>query len=188
MSGQTIDLDIPHDAAERIAREDAYNRRFRERIVEVLRKYGIALEDAPLSALAMAMARMRPPPPQPEAERTMKTSPEALRRHANIVGSADDPGTATALRWAADDIESLHAALYEADMEIVGLQSALASLRPSVAEIERDEAIARSRAETKVEDLLDALEAVRSHYREPHCMEALVPVINAAIAKAKADR
>jgi hypothetical protein len=54
----TIDLNIPHDAAERIALEDAYNRRFRERIAEVLRKYGIALDDAPLSALAMAMARM----------------------------------------------------------------------------------------------------------------------------------
>lgn len=63
----TIDLDIPHDAAERIAREDAYNGRFRECIVEVLRKYGISLDDAPLSALAMAMARMNPP--QPEAER-----------------------------------------------------------------------------------------------------------------------
>lgn len=33
-------------------------------------------------------------------------------------------------------------------------------------------------------DLLAALEAVHAHYREPHCLEALVPVIRAAIAKA----
>jgi len=57
---KTINLDIPHDAAARIAREEAYSGQFRERIVEVLRKYGVSLEDAPLSALAIAMARMRP--------------------------------------------------------------------------------------------------------------------------------
>lgn len=56
---RTINLDIPHESAARITREEAYNRRFRERIVEVLRKYGISLEDAPLTALATAMARMR---------------------------------------------------------------------------------------------------------------------------------
>jgi hypothetical protein len=62
MNRMNINLDIPHDAAERIAREDAYNARFRGRIVEVLRKYNVKLDDAPLDALAMAMARMRSSP------------------------------------------------------------------------------------------------------------------------------
>jgi hypothetical protein len=34
-----------------------------------------------------------------------KTSPEALRRHADFIEKHDDPDTTTALRWAADTIE-----------------------------------------------------------------------------------
>jgi hypothetical protein len=56
--GNTIDLNIPHNAAERVRREDEWNRKHRERIIEVLRKYNIKLDDAPLDALAMAMGRM----------------------------------------------------------------------------------------------------------------------------------
>lgn len=39
----------------------------------------------------------------------MKTTPAALRRHADIIAKSDDPDTATALRWAADEIEQLQA-------------------------------------------------------------------------------
>lgn len=58
---QTVNLDIPHDATERVRREDEWAQRHRERIVEVLRKYGVALEPAPLDALALAMSRMNHP-------------------------------------------------------------------------------------------------------------------------------
>ena len=49
---------------------------FRERIVEVLRKYGVSLEDAPLSALATAMARMRL---SPTSERSMAVSVSTVK-------------------------------------------------------------------------------------------------------------
>lgn len=67
----------------------------------------------------------------------MKTSPEALRLHADIVGRADDPDTATAMRWAADDIESLRAALAEANV-IAGNAVALLKLaHTALDEVER---------------------------------------------------
>jgi hypothetical protein len=40
--------------------------------------------------------------------------PDALRRHADLIGKSDDPDTATALRWAADEIDSLRDALKQA--------------------------------------------------------------------------
>jgi hypothetical protein len=52
---RTVDLDIPHDAATRVALQDQTTR---DRIVEVLVKYNIKLEPAPLDALADAMNRL----------------------------------------------------------------------------------------------------------------------------------
>lgn len=43
----------------------------------------------------------------------MKTNSKALRDLADRVGRADDPDSATALKWAADDIDALKAALRE---------------------------------------------------------------------------
>jgi hypothetical protein len=37
--------------------------------------------------------------------------PEALRAHADLIGRTDDPDTATALRWAADEIDRLRSLL-----------------------------------------------------------------------------
>ncbi len=51
----------------------------------------------------------------------MKTRPLALRRHADFIASHDDPDTVTALRWAADDIESK-------DAEIARLRADVARL------------------------------------------------------------
>jgi len=39
---------------------------------------------------------------------------DALRRHADLIGRSDDPDTATALRWAAAEIDSLRSALKQA--------------------------------------------------------------------------
>jgi len=55
---KTVNLNIPTDSAERIRREDESAHKVRQRIVEVLRKYGVTIEDAPLDALASAMKRM----------------------------------------------------------------------------------------------------------------------------------
>ena len=54
-------------------------------------------------------AASRATTPTPDATITMKTSPAVLRRHADLMAAKDDPDTATALRWAASDIEALSA-------------------------------------------------------------------------------
>lgn len=55
---KTIELPIPTDAAERVRLEEEGNHRYRVRIIEVLRKYGISLDAAPLDAVAMAVRRL----------------------------------------------------------------------------------------------------------------------------------
>lgn len=57
----TIKLDIPHDAAKRIRIQDESVEPFRERILEIIIRYGArhAVQDVLVDALAVAMARFR---------------------------------------------------------------------------------------------------------------------------------
>jgi chromosome segregation ATPase len=60
------------------------------------------------------------------SEPELKTSAEALRRHAARIAKYDDPDTATALRWAASDIDTLRARIADLDAECVHSLSVVA--------------------------------------------------------------
>jgi hypothetical protein len=57
----TVDLNIPRDAAERLRVEEETGARYRERIVEIVIRFGArhVVQDVLIDALAAAMARMR---------------------------------------------------------------------------------------------------------------------------------
>jgi hypothetical protein len=80
----------------------------------------------------------------------MKTSPQALRRHADLIAQRDDPDTTTALRWAADDIEALGKLVRAAShaLKSYAFGNASPDLATSVAEkLDRTLAAARSAPE-----------------------------------------
>lgn len=68
----------------------------------------------------------------------LKTTPAALRRHADIVAKHDDPDTTTALRWAADTIERLQDDLKFWNADARRLSGGLIAIREAPDEVPAD--------------------------------------------------
>jgi hypothetical protein len=69
--------------------------------------------------------------------------PNALRRHADIIAAHDDPDTATALRWAANEIDRLTRAIKgiaeycSGDGQPIGAIDRLAAIRNTAEKVVR---------------------------------------------------
>lgn len=113
-----------------------------------------------------AHAVMLAEPVDPCAGLRLKADSEALRRHADRISKADDPDTATALQWAADEIDRLRTELAGATARIDRLAALNDSLIEAKAVAERD----RDRLQSNFQSAWQALAMVRE------AIETLGPV------------